>query len=152
MATSHAPSNLQRVFNKVTILNTAFIASISAQPDFWLENLKALQQTYTNFATSNTTLITINVTLTEKISGLENAEKQFIETHEQLASTHKSATTSYNVLNQALKVHTIYKNQITKLIKQLCFTQSTSSINTSYTKLFSKYLDLEKFSGNCDQL
>ena len=97
------PSDFQRVFNKATTSNTTLVNSISRQPDFWLENLKALQQVYSDLATSNTELTTTNATLTERVSVLEDVD-------EQLASARESATASHDALNQALGGHTVYKD------------------------------------------
>ena len=101
--TPPAPSNFQRVLNETTTSNTAFVASISAQPDFWLEHLKALQKAFAN--------------LTKRVNALKSVDKE-------LASACESAAAAHNALNQALGAQTVYKDQNAKLTKQLQVAQS----------------------------
>ena len=99
------PSEFQRVFNEAITSNTALVVSISAQSDFWLENLKALQKAF--------------VDLTEKVNALEGVDKELANASEQVKKGH-------DVLNQALRAHTVYKDQNAELTRQLQLTQSSN--------------------------
>ena len=103
-------SEFQRIFDKATTSNTALVASINAQSDFWLENLKALQQAYYKLVTTNTNLVTLNTTLVatnnnlmEKINALEGVDKKLANAREQVKN-------GQNALNQAFGAHTVYKD------------------------------------------
>ena len=129
------PGKSQRIFDEATTSNTALAASINAQPDFWLKNLKDLQKSYNKLVTKNNGLVVMNTNLTtsnnnlmEKINALEGADKE-------LASACESVAASKDALNQAFGAHTVYKNQIAKLIKQLQLSQSNSVTHTSHTRL-----------------
>ena len=98
-------------------MNTALIASITAQPDFWLKNLKDLQEAYHELATKNNQVVAINTVLTERINALEGVDKE-------IASACESAAAANNALNQALEAQTVYKNQNAELTKQLQLAQS----------------------------
>lgn len=91
MGTPHAPSDFQRVFEEATVSSTALVNSIISQPDYWLQNLTALQQAYSN-------LSTLNVEFTEKISTIEGVD-------EELANARESAARAHEALNQALTEH-----------------------------------------------
>ena len=104
------PSNFQRVFNKATASNSAaLVASINAQPDFWLENLKALQKSYTE-------LTALNTILTEGVYLLKGVD-------EELATACESVAASKNFLNQAFRAYTVYKDWIAELTEQLQLAQ-----------------------------
>lgn len=128
-----SPSNFQRVFNEAIISKTALVASVSAQLDFWLENLKALQQAYSDLTTSNTTL-------TERINALEGVD-------EELARARESAAAGHDTLNQALGANTVYKDRITELTEQLHLAQSNSVTNAGHTRLSPKHPNPEKLEA-----
>ncbi|MCJ1427889.1 hypothetical protein MMC29_005795 [Sticta canariensis] len=140
MSTTLAPSDFQKIFNKATTSNAALVNSINSQPDYWLENLKALH----DLATLNTELTATNSTFTERIHALKGVDEEFI-------SARESATASHDALNQALGGHMVYKDQIAELTEQLRIATSNPAA-TSHTKLSSKHPDPEKFSGDCDKL
>ena len=71
MTTPLPPSKFQRVFNKAISSNaTALVSSISFCPDFWLENLKALQRSYTE-------LIALTVSLIERVNVLQSVDLDY---------------------------------------------------------------------------
>ena len=78
---------------------------INFQPDYWLENFKALQQAFVDPTTTNNTL-------REKINALEGVDKE-------LAIARDSVTAIHDALNQALGGQTVYKNQVAELTRQL---------------------------------
>ena len=91
---------------------TTLTNSINSQPNYWLENLKALQQAFVDFTTTNTTLC-------EKINALEGVDKE-------LAIARNSVTATHDALNEALRGQTVYKDQVAKLTRQLA--QSNSNL------------------------
>ena len=82
------------------------MTSINAQPDFWLEILKALQQAF--------------VELTDRVNALEGVDAKLANAREQVKKGH-------DALNQALGAHNLYKNQNTELTRQLQLAQSLNS-------------------------
>ena len=102
MGTSHTPSDFQRVFDEAIVSHTALVNSINSQPEYWLQNLTALQQAYSNLSTSNVELTATNHTLTERINVLESVD-------EELANARESAANAHNAINQAIGGHTFYK-------------------------------------------
>ena len=144
-ATLPSPSDFQRVFNEATASNpAALVASIGAQPEYWLENLKALQQAHFELVTTNTTLVATNNNLIEKINAFEGVDEELANAREQIKEGHDS-------LNQVFGAHTVYKDRIAELTEQLQLAQS-SPVTTSPTRLSSKHPDPEKFSGDRDKL
>ena len=143
-----SPNKFQRVFDEAIALTTALTNSINARPDFWLENLKALQQAYSNLSALNNTLTTTNEILTNRISSLEDADEQF-------ASAHESAAATNNTLNQALKAHKVYKNQNAELSRQLQLAQS-SNLNLSVAPVQARpspnHPNPDKFNGDKTKL
>ena len=112
-ATLPSLSNFQRVFKEATALNpAALVASIGAQPEYWLENLKALQQAHFKLVTTNTTLVATNNNLMEKINTFEGVDKKLANAREQVKEGH-------DLLDQAFGTHTVYKDRIAKLTEQL---------------------------------
>ena len=142
--TPPAPSNFQRVFNEATSSNAAaLVNSISTRPDFWLENLKALQKAYAE-------LTALNATLTERVNLLEGVDKE-------LATARESVAASKDSLNQALGAHTVYKDRIAELTEQLQLAQSSNlylaaAAPVPQARLSPKHPDPEKFSGDRDKL
>ena len=126
MATQLFWSKFQKVFNKATISNTALVASITAQSDFGLKNLKDLQEAYhklttknnelvttnTDLVISNATLFATNNNLMERVNALKGVDKKLVNACELVKE-------GQNALNQALRAHNLYKNQNAKLVKQL---------------------------------
>ena len=109
---STTPSDFQRVFDQAIMSTTTLTNSINAQPDFWLENLKALQLAYSRLVTTNSNLTTKNTKLAERIDALEDVDKK-------LTSARESIAAGNNALNQALGAHTVYKDQNAELTRQL---------------------------------
>ena len=107
------PNKFQQVFDEAIASTTALTNLINAQPDFWLKNLKALQQAYSN-------LITSNNSFTERICALEDVDEELISARELI-------TASNNALNQALGAHTVYKDQNAELTRQLQLAQLSNS-------------------------
>ena len=100
-------SKFQRVFYKAIASNSAIlVASINAQPDFWLENLKALQQAF--------------VELTDRVNALEGVDAKLANAREQVKEGH-------NALNQAQGAHNLYKDQNAELTRQLQLAHSSNS-------------------------
>ena len=140
MANTLLSSKFQRVFKEATTSDSAVLVnSISSQPDFWLENLKALQQAYNKLNATNATLI-------EKVHAFEGVDKELANAHEQIKKGHDS-------LNQAFGAYTVYKDWIAELTKQLQLAQLNFVTHTSHTtRLSPKHPDPEKFSGDWDKL
>ena len=146
-ATLPSSSDFQRVFNEATASNpVALVASIGAQPEYWLENLKALQQAHFELVTMNTTLVATNNNLMEKINAFEGVDEELANAREQVKEGHDS-------LNQAFGAYTVYKDQIAELTEQLQLAQSSFVTHTSHTtRLSPKHPDSKKFSGDRDKL
>ena len=144
------PSKFQRIFDKATTSNTALVASITAQPDFWLKNLKDLQKAYNGLVTKNNEVVATNTVLTEKINALEGVD-------EEIAGARESAATAHNELNQALGAQTVYKNQNAKLTRQLQLAQSLN-LNLAVPVAFVQarpspnHPDPDKFNGDKTKL
>ena len=96
MDTAHAPSEFQRVFDEATVSAAALINSVTSQPEYWLQNLTALQHAYNNLTVANNTL-------TERVNALEKVD-------EELAKTRVSVTATQEALNHSFT-------------KQLCLMQ-----------------------------
>ena len=91
------PSEFDRVFGEATASNpAALVASINARPEFWLDNLKALQKAYVKLTATNNNL-------TEKVNALEGVDEELANAREQVKESHDS-------LNQAFGAHTVYKD------------------------------------------
>ena len=114
--------------------------SINSQPDYWLENLKALQQAFVDLTTTNTTL-------RKKINALEGVDKELVTARDSVAATH-------DALNQALEGQTVYKDQVAELTRQLAQSSSNlvAPIAPVHTKLSPKHPDLDKFNGDKTKL
>ena len=131
------PSEFDKVFGEATASNPAvLVASINARPDFWLENLKALQESYVE-------LTALNATLTERVNLLEGVDKE-------LATARESVAASKDSLNQALGAYTVYKDQIVELTEQLQLAQSLNSnlIAPVQARLSPNHPDPDKFNGD----
>ena len=142
------PSEFQRIFDEATTSNTALAASINAQPDFWLKNLKDLQEAYNDLVTKNNEVVATNATLIVKINALEGVDKE-------IANACESATAAHNALNQAVGAQTVYKDQNAKLTRQLQLAQSSNSnliAPVPQARLSPKHPNPEKFSGDRDKL
>ncbi|MCJ1467199.1 hypothetical protein MMC07_005822 [Pseudocyphellaria aurata] len=138
-----APSDFQRVFNEATVSATDLVSSVNHHPDFWLKNLKILQQSCLDLTKRNATLI-------ERIRALEDADKQVM-------SARDAVTTGRDELNQALGAETMYKERIAELTErvaelteQLRLSQMNRVVATS--KLSPKLPDPEKFTGDRTKL
>ena len=144
-----SPSDFQRIFHKVTASNSAaLVASINAQLDFWLKNLKALQESYTKLTALNTTLTTTNTELVERVNALEGVD-------EELVNARKLVKKGQDALNQALRAHNLCKNQNTELTKQLQLAQLSNSILTVapvQARPSPNHPDSDKFNGDKTKL
>ena len=141
-------SKFDRVFDKATASNPAvLVASISARPEFWLENLKALQKAYVKLTTTNTNLTTSINNLTEKVNALEGVD-------EELASACKLVKDGHDSLNQAIGAHNFYKDQNAKLTRQFQLAQSSNSnlVAPVQARPSPNYPDLDKFNGDKTKL
>ena len=149
MTTPLPPSKFQRVFNKAISSNTtALVNSISSWPDFWLENLKALQESYTELIALNTTLTTTNAELAETVNALEGVDQELANACELVKEGHDS-------LNQALGAHNLYKDQNTELTRQLQLAQSLNSnlvTPVPQARPSPNHPDLDKFNGDKTKL
>ena len=128
MDTAHAPSEFQRVFDKATISATALINSVTSQPEYWLQNLTALQHAYNNLTVANNTL-------TERVNALEGVD-------EELAKARKSVSITQVALNQSLT-------------EQLRLMQQNSAVTTSHaptSRPSPDHPDPDKFSGDKTKL
>ena len=142
------PSKFQRIFDKATTSNTALIAFIDAQSDFWLKNLKNMQETYNKLATKNNRLVAMNTNLTTSINSLTDKVNALESVVNELASACESVAASKDALNQAVGAHAVYKDRIANLIEQLQLAQSNSITHTSHTRLSPKHPNLEKFNSD----
>ena len=127
-------SKFQRVFNKAIALNSAdLVVSINAQSDFWLENLKALQQTF--------------VKLIDRVNALEGVDAE-------LANARKQVKEGHNVLNQAQRAHNLYKDQNAELTRQLQLAQSLNSnlVAPVQARPSPNYPNPDKFNGDKTKL
>ena len=147
---SATPSDFQRVFDQAIVSTTTLTNLINSQPDFWLENLKALQLAYSGLFTTNSNLTTKNTKLAERIDALEGVDKE-------LTSARKLIAAGNNALNQALGAHTVYKDQNAKLTRQLQLAQLLN-LNLAAAPVpqqarpSSNHPDLDKFNGDKTKL
>lgn len=63
-----SPSEFQTVFDEATTSSVALIQSISTRPDFWLEQLKALQHSYNELVATNMSQTSAISSLTERVN------------------------------------------------------------------------------------
>ena len=147
---SATPSDFQRVFDQAIVSTTTLTNLINSQPDFWLENFKALQLAYSELLTTNSNLTTKNTKLAERIDALEGVDKE-------LTSARKLIAAGNNALNQALGAHTVYKDQNAKLTRQLQLAQLLN-LNLAAAPVpqqarpSSNHPDLDKFNGDKTKL
>lgn len=66
-----SPSSFQKIFDEAIVSSTALANSINTNPDFWLKNLKALQQAYGELTTTNTNLTTEVTSLNSQLAVLQ---------------------------------------------------------------------------------
>ena len=123
MDTAHAPSEFQKVFDEATALATALINSVTSQPEYWLQNLTALQHAYNNLTVANNTL-------TERVNALKGVD-------EELAKARKSASVAQAALNQSL----------TKQLRLMQTTISTTKHATT-SRPSPNHPDPDKFNGD----
>ena len=107
---ANTPTDFQSVFNHAIVSATALVNSINSQPDFWLENLKALQQASNELATTNATLTTANNDLTDSNATLKESIRALTDADEQLAGARESAAVAHDALNQFVRAQTVYKS------------------------------------------
>ena len=133
MGDSHSPSEFQRVFKEATTLSAALVTSITSQPDYWLQNLTALQGVYSDLSTTNTRFVASNVELGERIQALEGVDKE-------LAKARASVVATQEALNHSL-------------IKQLRLMQQ-GPVTTSHptSRPLPNHPDPEKFNGDKTKL
>lgn len=133
-----SPRNFERIFDEAILSSTALVNSITTNPDFWLKNLKALQQAFSDLTTTNNALTAKNTTLQTRVNDLEN-------TNDQIISARAAATANHDALNQALGGITVYKDRIAELTEQLRLAQSNPAPTPTHTP---NHPDPEKFSGD----
>ena len=128
-------SKFQRVFNEAIASNSAvLVTSINAQPDFWLENLKALQQAF--------------VELTDRVNALEGVDAELANAREQVKESH-------DALNQAQRAHNLYKDQNAELTRQLQLAQLSNSnlvAPVPQARPSPNHPDPDKFNGDKTKL
>ena len=94
----HAPSDFWRVFDEATVSSAALVNSITSQPEYWLQNLTALQQVYSH-------LTTINDELNGRISALERVDKKLVKARASVVTTQEalnhSLTKQLRLMQQA---------------------------------------------------
>ena len=110
------------------------MVSINAQPDIWLENLKALQQAF--------------VELTNRVNILEGVDAELANTREQVKESH-------DALNQAQGAHNLYMDQNAELTRQLQLAQ-LSNLNLAVTPVQARpspnHPDPDKFNEDKTKL
>ena len=107
---------------------TALVNSISSWPDFWLENLKALQKSYTE-------LTALTASLTERINVLKGVDIDYV-------NACQAAADAQTALNQAFN-------------KQICLMQIINAIGTTVSTTARPSLnhpDPKKFSEDKTKL
>ena len=84
----HASSNFRRVFDEATVLFAALVNSITSQPEYWLQNLTALQQAYSH-------LTTINDKLNGRISALKGVDEELVKARASVVATQEALNHSF---------------------------------------------------------
>ena len=152
------PSEFQRIFDEATTLNTALVVSINAQPDFWLKNLKDLQEAYNKLVVKNNEVVTTNTNLTTLINNLTEKVNAFKDVDEELANAREQVIEGHDSLNQTFGAHTVYKDQIAELTEQLQLAQLLNSnlVTTSVVPVQARpspnHPDPDKFNGDKTKL